>query len=66
VSYFAPATDDLTADSADWMSTHEHFPVSSGEGGKEAVDNAPLAHRLCNRLDYSIRVGRSYARDSAN
>jgi hypothetical protein len=21
------------------------------------------AHRLCNRIDYSIRVGRTYARD---
>jgi hypothetical protein len=27
------------------------------------VDNAILAHRLCNRIDYSIRVGRRYARD---
>ena len=27
------------------------------------MDNAILAHRLCNRIDYSISVGRSYARD---
>jgi hypothetical protein len=27
------------------------------------VDNTILAHRLCNRIDYSIRVGRSHARD---
>jgi hypothetical protein len=27
------------------------------------VDNAILAHRLCNRIDYSIRVGRGHARD---
>jgi hypothetical protein len=27
------------------------------------VDNAILAHRLCNRIDYSIGVGRPYARD---
>ena len=45
------------------MPTHEHFPLSKREGGKEAVDNAILAHRLCNRIDYSISVGRSYARD---
>ena len=45
------------------MPTHEHFPVSKQDGGKEAVDNAILAHRLCNRIDYSIRVGRSHARD---
>jgi hypothetical protein len=27
------------------------------------VDNAVLAHRLCNRIDYSITAGRSYASD---
>jgi hypothetical protein len=42
---------------------HEHFPLSKREGGLVAVDNAILAHRLCNRIDYSISVGRSYARD---
>jgi hypothetical protein len=41
----------------------EHFPVSEKEGGKAAVDNAILAHRLCNRLDHSLRVGRSHGRD---
>jgi hypothetical protein len=45
------------------MPTHEHFPVSKQDGGTEAVDNAILAHRLCNRIDDSIRVGRSHARD---
>jgi hypothetical protein len=48
---------------SDWTPTHEHFPLSKREGGHRAVDNAILAHRLCNRIDYSIRVGRSYARD---
>jgi hypothetical protein len=41
----------------------EHFPVSKKDGGKAAVDNAILAHRLCNRLDHSLRVGRSHRRD---
>ena len=27
------------------------------------MDNVILAHRLCNRLDHSIRVGRSHKRD---
>jgi hypothetical protein len=27
------------------------------------VDNAILADRLCNRIEYSITVGRSFARD---
>jgi hypothetical protein len=58
-SYFEP----VTAELSDWMPTHEHFPVSKDEGGKVAVDNAILAHRLCNRIDYSIRVGRPHARD---
>jgi hypothetical protein len=57
--YFEP----VTAELSDWMPTHEHFPLSKREGGKVAVDNAILAHRLCNRIDYSISVGRSYASD---
>ncbi len=56
--YFEPV-----ATKSDWIPTHEHFPLSKKDGGRRAVDNAILAHRLCNRLDYSIRVGRSYARD---
>ena len=57
--YFEPVTPALS----DWMPTLEHFPISQREGGKEAVDNAILAHRLCNRIDYSITDGRPYARD---
>ena len=56
--YFEPV-----ADGTDWIPTHEHFPLSKQDGGDRTVDNAVLAHRLCNRIDYSIRVGRSYARD---
>lgn len=58
-TYFEP----FTAELSDWMPTHEHFPISKQDGGKDAVDNAILAHRLCNRIDHSIRVGRSHARD---
>jgi hypothetical protein len=58
-SYFDP----VTAELSDWMPTLEHFPLSKREGGKEAVDNAILAHRLCNRIDYSMSVGRPYASD---
>ncbi len=57
--YFEP----VTAELSDWMPTHEHFPLSKREGGKHAVDNAILAHRLCNRIDYSITVGRPHAKD---
>jgi hypothetical protein len=45
------------------MPTVEHFPVYKKDGGKERVDNVILAHRLCNRLDHSLRVGRSHRRD---
>src|SRR5687768_5558052 len=57
--YFEPVTNDLS----DWMPTVEHFPVYRKDGGKETVDNVILAHRLCNRLDHSLRVGRSHRRD---
>ena len=55
--------DPVNAELSDWMPTLEHFPISKREGGKNAVENAILAHRLCNRIDYSIHVGRPYARD---
>jgi len=57
--YFEPVTPELS----DWMPTVEHYPLSQREGGKETVDNVLLAHRLCNRIDYSISDGRSYASD---
>jgi len=45
------------------MPTHEHFPRAKRDGGHRNVDNAVLAHRLCNRIDFSIFIGRSYASD---
>jgi hypothetical protein len=57
--YFDP----VTAELSDWMPTHEHFPLSKREGGRRTADNAILAHRLCNRIDYSLGVGRGHARD---
>ena len=53
----------VTRPGTDWMPTFEHFPIPKRERGRETVDNAVLAHRLCNRIDYSISAGRSYARD---
>lgn len=57
--YFDPVNDELS----DWMPTHEHSPRSKREGGHREVGNAILAHRLCNRIAYSISVDRPYARD---
>jgi hypothetical protein len=57
-SHFEPA-----GGLSDWRPTLEHFPIPKREGGRERVDNAVLAHRLCNRLDYSITAGRSHKKD---
>jgi hypothetical protein len=57
--YFEP----VTCPGTDWMPTHEHFPIPKREGGHRTPDNSILAHRLCNRIDYSIAIGRSHARD---
>lgn len=48
---------------SDWSPTHEHFPLPKKDGGHRTVDNAILAHRLCNRIDHSIRAGSGIARD---
>lgn len=58
-SYFEP----VSAELSDWMPTLEHFPRPKRDGGRREVANAILAHRVCNRIDYSIGVGRSHARD---
>jgi hypothetical protein len=41
----------------DWEPTHEHFPIPKRDGGKATPDNTVLAHRLCNKLDFSISHG---------
>jgi len=48
---------------SDWMPTFEHFPIPKREGGRESPDNAVLAHRICNRLDFAIFVEKSHKRD---
>lgn len=58
-TYFEPVDTTLS----DWMPTVEHFPIAKRDGGREAIDNVILAHRLCNRLDFSITSGRSHRRD---
>src|SRR4051812_34910862 len=39
------------------------LPALQESGRQGNVDNVRLAHRLCNRIDYSISDGRSYASD---
>jgi hypothetical protein len=60
-TYFEPVARDLS----DWMPTNDHFPTLKCDGGRETVDNSRLAHRLCNRVDYSKRIGRSFGKDLA-
>jgi hypothetical protein len=59
--HFVPVTPELP----DWMPTADHYPVLKVDGGRLSVDNVRLAHRLCNRVDYSTRIGRSYENDLA-
>lgn len=58
-TYFEPASPDNT----DWSPTHEHFPRAKREGGHRELDNSVLAHRLCNRMDYSISIDRPHQKD---
>jgi hypothetical protein len=59
--YFVPRTNEWN----DWEATLEHFPIPKVEGGRKTVDNAVLAHRLCNKLDHFIRNGLSIDKDLA-
>ena len=59
--YFAPRTNQWN----DWEATLEHYPIPKREGGRKTVDNAVLAHRLCNKLDHFIRKGLSIEKDLA-
>ena len=47
--YFEPVTDSYS----DWSPTHEHHPIPERDGGQRTVENSVLAHRLCNRIDFS-------------
>jgi hypothetical protein len=60
-SYFVARSDQWN----DWEATLEHYPIPKVDGGLKAVDNAVLAHRLCNKLDHFIRHGLSIEKDLA-
>jgi ribonuclease HI len=48
-----------------WEPTHKHYPIPKRDGGKATPDNTVLAHRICNKLDYSISQGLSIEKDVA-
>lgn len=62
-SHFEAFTGDWKDWRTDWTPTHEHFPIPKRDGGGAGPENTVLAHRLCNRLDHSIAVGRSHRND---
>jgi hypothetical protein len=57
-SHFDPVTEQ-----SDWSPTHEHYPRPRRDKGHRTVENSVLAHRLCNRIDFSETSGRSHERD---
>jgi hypothetical protein len=58
-SYFEP----VTAELRDWMPTHEHFRSPSRTAARKRWTTRSWGTACATRIDYSIRVGRSHARD---
>jgi hypothetical protein len=52
-SYFEPRP---AGSSSDWEPTADHYPRLKAHGGHLTPDNVRLAHRLCNRRDYTWRM----------
>src|SRR3954451_12241279 len=52
-SYFEPRP---AGSWSDWEPTADHYPRLKAHGGHLAPDNVRLAHRLCNRRDYTWRM----------
>jgi hypothetical protein len=50
-SYFEPRSA-----RSDWEPTADHYPRLKAHGGHLTPDNVRLAHRLCNRRDYTWRM----------
>jgi len=50
-SYFEPRSG-----RSDWEPTADHYPRLKAHGGHLTPDNVRLAHRLCNRRDYTWRM----------
>ena len=48
--YFEPRSS-----GAKWMPTADHYPKLKMHGGRLALDNVRLAHRVCNQRDHTWR-----------
>ena len=53
-SYFEPRSPG--SEWSDWEPTADHYPRLKAHGGHLTPDNVRLAHRLCNRRDYTWRM----------
>ena len=51
--HFDPRVDSTYSD---WEPTADHYPRLKAHGGHLTPDNVRLAHRLCNRRDYTWRM----------
>jgi hypothetical protein len=49
--YFEP-----NSSGSDWSPTADHYPRLKAHGGHLTPDNVRLAHRVCNRRDYTWRM----------
>jgi hypothetical protein len=47
---------DARSTRSDWEPTADHYPRLKTHGGHLTPDNVRLAHRLCNRRDYTWRM----------
>lgn len=48
--------DPRSAPGSDWEPTADHYPRLKAHGGHLTPDNVRLAHRICNRRDYTWRM----------
>jgi hypothetical protein len=49
-----------------WHGIVGHRYVDKEDGGHRTVDNVVLSHKLCDRVNYSKKIGRSDAKDRAS
>src|SRR5215216_7022970 len=47
---------DPSSSGSHWSPTADHYPRLKAHGGNLTLDNVRLAHRLCNRRDYTWRM----------
>jgi hypothetical protein len=64
VCYYAFGRGVFEDSGSEWERTLDH-KVPKADGGSNGLENKRPSHKLCNRMDYSLRIGRSHRRDDA-